>query len=273
MNAARAFVDAIDTQAAHDRAASPGYDRGPLVAFLVGALCLTFMEYMAGPHVLRGLLRGLHDLLPEQVAAYPQLRDGRWYALLDLGFWVATRTVGFLLLPGLAIRLLLGQRLSDYGLRASGLKGHLPAYAYLFLAVLPLLCVAALRPEFVAYYPFYRHAADSWFDLLCWEALYAFQFFCVEFFFRGFLPMASRKSLGSHAAAAAMVPYCMVHFTKPLLEVLGAIPAGFVLGLLALRTGSIWGGVLLHVAVAWSMDGLAIAQTTGFPRTFWPAGG
>jgi membrane protease YdiL (CAAX protease family) len=272
IQAARTLVSEIDAEAARERAALPGYDRGPMVAFLVGALCLVGMEYLAGPRVLAGLLRGLHELFPEQVAAYPLLRTGRWYALLDLGFWVATRTLGFLLVPGLAIRLLLGQRLSDYGLRVAGLKGHLPIYGCLFLAVLPLLGAAALRPEFVAYYPFYRHAADSWFDLLCWEALYAFQFFCVEFFFRGFLPMASRKSLGSHAAAAAMVPYCMVHFTKPLLEVLGAIPAGLTLGLLALRTRSIWGGVLLHVAVAWTMDALAIAQTTGFPRTFWPLG-
>lgn len=270
LQALRDLVQTIDADAARERAAQTGYDRGPLVAFGVGALCLAGMEYASGPSALAAVARQLHELLPQHVPSYGVLRSDRWYPLLDLGFWVATRALGFLVLPALAIRLLLRERVTDYGLRVAGLARHLPAYGLLFALMLPLIGAAALRPEFLAYYPFYRRAADSWFDLLFWEALYAFQFFCVEFFFRGFLPLAARRSLGSHAAAAAMVPYCMVHFTKPLLEVLGAIPAGLVLGLLALRTRSIWGGVLLHVAVAWTMDFWAIARTTGFPRTFWP---
>ncbi|MDB4975327.1 MAG: hypothetical protein JWN48_3668, partial [Myxococcaceae bacterium] len=63
-------------------------------------------------------------------------------------------------------------------------------------------------------------------------------------------------------------PYCMIHFSKPLLEVLAAIPAGIVLGLMAMRARSIWGGAALHVAVAWTMDALSIWQTTGWP-TRW----
>jgi membrane protease YdiL (CAAX protease family) len=68
----------------------------------------------------------------------------------------------------------------------------------------------------------------------------------------------------------AVAPYCMIHFTKPLLEVLAAIPAGIVLGLLAMRARSIWGGAALHVGVAWTMDALALAKTSGLPSRFWP---
>jgi uncharacterized protein len=270
VEAPRELVQAIDAQAASERAARPGYDRGPLVAFAVGALCLAGMEYASGPRALAGVVRFLHELSPQQVPAHALLRTDRWYPLLDLVFWVATRALGFLVVPALAIRFLLGERVLDFGLRRSGLRRQLPAYGLLFALVLPLIIAASLRPEFLAYYPFYRYAGDSWFDLLFWELLYAFQFLCVEFFFRGFLTLGARRSLGSHAAVVAMVPYCMVHFTKPLLEVLGAVPAGLVLGLLALRAGSIWGGVLLHVAVAWTMDALALARTTGFPEAFWP---
>lgn len=260
---------AIDTEAERERARAPGYDRGPAVAFIVGALCLVFMEYSMGSRVLAQVLRALASLAPELFPDYPALRGSRWFALIDLGFWVCTRAIGFVLLPGLALRFLLGQRSCDVGLRLPRLAG-LRLYGLLFLLVLPLIGFAASQPEFVAYYPFYRRAADSWLDLVLWELLYAFQFFCVEAFFRGFLLGACRKSLGSHAVLAAMVPYCMVHFSKPLLEVLGAIPAGLLLGALAMRTGSIWGGVLLHVAVAWTVDLLAVAQTTGFPRTLLP---
>lgn len=61
-------------------------------------------------------------------------------------------------------------------MQLTGLRAHLGTYAALYALVLPLLILAALRPEFVAYYPLYRRAGESWLDLLSWDALYAFQF-------------------------------------------------------------------------------------------------
>jgi membrane protease YdiL (CAAX protease family) len=43
-------------------------------------------------------------------------------------------------------------------------------------------------------------------------------------------------------------------------ETFGAIGAGLILGTLAMRTRSIWGGVMIHVGVAWTMDLLAVSQ-------------
>ena len=63
-----------------------------------------------------------------------------------------------------------------------------------------------------------------------------------------------------------VVPYCMVHFGKPVPEVVGAIFAGIILGTLALRTRSIWCGVLIHISVAWTMDLLALSHSTGWPQ-------
>jgi aryl-alcohol dehydrogenase-like predicted oxidoreductase len=45
---------------------------------------------------------------------------------------------------------------------------------------------------------------------------------------------------------------------KPLPETLGAIGAGLILGTIAMRTKSIWGGVLIHVGVAMTMDVFAL---------------
>lgn len=58
-------------------------------------------------------------------------------------------------------------------------------------------------------------------------------------------------------------------YHKPLPEAMGAIVAGVVLGWLALRTRSIWGGVLLHVAVALSMDALALWRAAAFPQSWF----
>jgi membrane protease YdiL (CAAX protease family) len=57
-----------------------------------------------------------------------------------------------------------------------------------------------------------------------------------------------------------VVPCCMIHFHKPMLEALGAIVAGVFLGFLALRDRSWYGGALLHSLVAVSMDLLAVSR-------------
>ena len=54
------------------------------------------------------------------------------------------------------------------------------------------------------------------------------------------------------------VPYCMIHYHKPMLGTLGAIAAGVILGYMSLRTRSIWLGAALHIAVAWTMDAAAL---------------
>ncbi|MCA9320336.1 MAG: CPBP family intramembrane metalloprotease, partial [Planctomycetes bacterium] len=54
-----------------------------------------------------------------------------------------------------------------------------------------------------------------------------------------------------------VIPYAMIHFTKPMPEAFGAIFAGVALGYLAMRTRSFYGGILLHYAVALTMDLLA----------------
>ena len=55
-----------------------------------------------------------------------------------------------------------------------------------------------------------------------------------------------------------LFPYMMIHFPKPWMETSGALVAGTLLGWLSLRTGSIFGGVMLHIMVAWNLDILAL---------------
>ena len=63
------------------------------------------------------------------------------------------------------------------------------------------------------------------------------------------------------AVFVSMMPYCLVHFGKPLPETLGAIIAGIVLGIFSLKSRSILPGVLLHGGVALGIGALATALT------------
>ena len=90
-------------------------------------------------------------------------------------------------------------------------------------------------------------------------------FFALEFFFRGFMVHGLKYRMGIGAVVAMVIPYCMIHFSKPLPEALAAIVAGTVLGVLALRTRTIWGGVAIHCAVAVSMDWASLIQRGAIP--------
>src|SRR5215469_18060163 len=70
---------------------------------------------------------------------------------------------------------------------------------------------------------------------------------------------------GNCRVPVSVMPYMMIHFTKPWPEALASIVAGLVLGSLAWKTKSIWGGVCVHCAVAITMDLLALSHKGQLP--------
>lgn len=170
----------------------------------------------------------------------------------------------YLVIPATFVWLIFREPLTNYGISPRGFIKHLPIYLALFIPVLLALIVVSFTEAFQDTYPFYHHPR-GFADLAIWEFFYCLQFFALEFFFRGFMVHAMKRMLGSMAVFVMVVPYCMIHFQKPFAEALAAIIAGTVLGILSLRTGTIWGGVFIHCAVAISMDVASLLQ-----RGWWP---
>lgn len=175
-------------------------------------------------------------------------------------FWAAFKLVHYGLLPYACIRLILKDRVSSFGVRIVWEPKVWLLYLSLIALVLPLTYLASSSSAFLRTYPKYAGAGDSLSQFLAWEGAYAFQFVMLEFFFRGFLCFALARSMGSLAVFVMVVPYAMIHLNKPPAECLGSIVTGLVLGTLALRTGSIFGGVAVHCVIAWGMDLSALAQ-------------
>jgi len=175
--------------------------------------------------------------------------------LAELSWWVALVLCGYVLIPGLVARCCLQLSLRDLGLRVPERGRDGWVYALALGIVIPLTFLVSATSEFQYTYPFYRlpEGADRS-RLWVWELLYALQFLGVEFLFRGLLVLGLRRELGMSAVFLAVLPYCMLHFNKPLLETLASIPAGLILGLLALKSRSILPGWGLHVSVALTMD-------------------
>jgi membrane protease YdiL (CAAX protease family) len=187
----------------------------------------------------------------------PHGRDAYW-ELKGFAWWSGWRVLGYVVIPMIVLAIMPGERIRNYHVSPRGFFKHLWIYVLLFACVLPAVIGASTTATFRHTYPFYRMANRSGFDLWTWEGLYAAQFVSLEFFFRGFILNGLRRALGSNAIFVMIVPYCMIHYGKPMPETLGAIGAGLILGTLAMRTKSIWGGVLIHIGVAITMDILAL---------------
>lgn len=208
-------------------------DRRSALVLVVAALCLTGQYYLAS---LRWLSTWIAEPVPQSLS------------------WCGLIVVFYLILPALVIKLGFRQKLRDYGLAWNGLHRHGWPYLILLGVMLPVIIGASFNPHFKDFYPFFPYASASVAGFILWELAYGLHFIAVEFFFRGFLIFGLSERLGPYAFFISAVPYCMVHFSKPAGEALGAIVAGLVLGYLAWKNRSIWGGALVHWGVAITMD-------------------
>jgi hypothetical protein len=143
-------------------------------------------------------------------------------------------------------------------------------YLYLLLLAGVFIGIGSFFNDIQAYYPRYRISAGQqfamhydigeWVPLALFEVCYGSNFITVELFFRGFLIYAFTRYFGTYAVLPMIVAYCILHFGKPLTESLSSIVGGYALGILALKNRNIWGGVIIHVGVAWLMELLGFLQ-------------
>jgi uncharacterized protein len=236
-------------------------DRKTVVVLVTSAVCVTLLEYlgMSNRHfVVTDALRvlgaeGVASAI--DVAMREQIHRLTWWA----GWCVFT----YFVVPSLVIVFVLKERVRDYGFRVRGALDDAWVYGIFLLVMLPIVAYVSEDPHFQQTYPFYDLGPGEGVstNLVRWEILYALQFLTLEFFFRGFMVHGTRHRLGGLSVFVMMVPYCMIHFGKPMPETIGAIIAGIVLGALSLKTRSIWLGVAIHVTIAWTMDAAVLWRT------------
>lgn len=139
-------------------------------------------------------------------------------------------------------------------------------YKWLLLLILPFVVAASLEPDFRNQYPTYERFApvdSSVLTALFYELCYGSDFVNVELLFRGFFVIGLSHWMGREAIIPMTALYCSLHFGKPIGEAISSIFGGYILGILALYTRNIWGGIILHIGLAWMMEAVAY-----FAKTF-----
>lgn len=180
----------------------------------------------------------------------------------SLVFWVLALDVFYLLVPVIIIKFVLKEKPSDFGLNFHIEKGFLKYYIPFMLFMVLMVFMVSFTEAFQSKYPFYNISSTSELfpRFLIWELLYVSQFFCLEFFFRGFMVKGLQKKFGVFSILIMTIPYCMIHFGKPMPETIGSVFAGLILGYISYKGKGIVPGFLMHITVALSMDVFALWQ-------------
>ncbi len=155
-----------------------------------------------------------------------------------------------------------------YGLRRKHVDFR--AYVILFLIMIPIVFAASYIQEFVDYYPVYKRGRGSLFSnyygikeiyaIVVYEFFYVADFLSTELIFRGFLIIGLSRLMGKNVVLPMAAAYAVLHFGKPLGETISSVFGGYILGILALYSRNIWGGVFIHGGIALLMEVFAFAQ-------------
>lgn len=215
---------------------------------LAGLLIVSFTDWFPFHHdVVAWFPREMH----------PWARDVAWNLKSTL-CWFTPMLLFWLAFDRREDRTLYGWTLRGFDLRP---------YLLCLGVILPLVVWASFQPDFLRTYPTYRPGSTEAYlgvhplvTVLPYELVYGFDFAFVELFFRGFLVIGLARWLGPNAVLPMVAMYAVLHFGKPLPETLGSIVGGWILGVFALTSRSIAGGILLHLGLAWSMEATAFAQ-------------
>lgn len=175
-------------------------------------------------------------------------------------FMFATMFVLMGLIPLAIIIFIFKEPLKDYGFTIGDWRNGLPLTMILIALMTLLLYPSSNMPDFQRVYPFDKEAGNSMIAFLRFEGLRGLLFYTTwEFFFRGFMLFGLRKHVGDWLAICIQtIPSCLWHIGLPAGEIFASIAAGFLFGIIALRTQSILWVFALHYAIGVMLDLLVI---------------
>ncbi len=149
----------------------------------------------------------------------------------------------FAALPLLTIIVLLRRNPLDFGLRFG--DGRIWCFHVVVTCVLalPILYAASFSPSLRDYYTIPQ------FDIIKYSLGTIVYLFAWEFIFRGFLLFGLKEKLGESSILIQMIPFALLHFGKPEIEVISTILVGIYLGYVAYRGNSYWPAFIIHLFI------------------------
>lgn len=216
-----------------------------------------------------GIDRGIFPFISDMFLSNAPAAAYRFYFKLLFNFYGFITVVLSLLLVKLLFDRKSGEGL--YGLSLS--RNNINAYFILLLIMVPVIYIGTYLPGFLEYYPTYKRSGgmrfasyydfSEWISVAIFELLYFLNFLNTELLFRGFMVIGLSKLLGKNVVLPMAATYAVLHFGKPWGETVSSVFGGYLLGILALYSRNIWGGVFIHGGIALLMELFAFWRQPG----------
>ncbi|MCX6161555.1 MAG: CPBP family intramembrane metalloprotease [Ignavibacteriae bacterium] len=176
-------------------------------------------------------------------------------------YWFLTDGTLMFLIPVLSVKLILKQKLSDFGFRLGDVKFGVITSGLFFAVMLPIIWVVSANKEFASTYPQGGVVLKQEYGLLvAYELCILVYMLGWEFLWRGYMLFGLKQKLGYYTIFIQMIPFFILHKGKPEIELFGAIFAGIILGVQALRANSFIYAWVLHCAVMISIDTISVVR-------------
>jgi len=124
--------------------------------------------------------------------------------------------------------------------------------------MIPALAYTSTVPSIAAIHPLSKLAIKYKKTLILYEGALLLYMAGREFFFRGFLLFGLKETMGDAAIYLQVIPYSIMYLHRPGVKALASIPATIILGHLAVYTGSVFYGIMLHWLCAFALDIIVI---------------
>jgi membrane protease YdiL (CAAX protease family) len=174
--------------------------------------------------------------------------------LIEFLYWFVGDFLTLFILGALIIKFFHKEKLSNYGLKLGDYKSGL-FYSGIFLTIMVIIIwFVSAQSGFAEKYPHLSDAKSNWNIFLVYEMGMLLYMFAWEFIWRGYMLFGLEPKFGYYSVLMQMIPFVILHNGKPFLETFGAIFGGLALGILALRTRSIYYCVVTHIGVMYSID-------------------
>lgn len=174
--------------------------------------------------------------------------------LYEYIYWFIGDFFTFFVVPILIIRFFLRENPINYGLQVGDYKIGL-SLSLVFISIMFLIVwFFSSTPEFVSKYPHLLSVRTDWGRFFIYEMGMLLYMVSWEFMWRGFMLFGLKEKFGYYSVLIQMIPFVILHNGKPAPETFGAIFGGIALGILALRTNSIYYCVITHMGVMLSID-------------------
>jgi len=216
-------------------------DRKVIIIFLSVALLQTISWYVTSRSFFR-------------INFFPLLQNDPDIYLYEYLFWFIGDFFTYFIVSILSIKFVLKEDLNDYGLRIGDYKVGLYISLIFLLVMLPVVWIFSANPEFTTKYPHLLSTRNNWNEFLIYESAMILYMFSWEFIWRGFMLFGLKEKFGYYSVLIQMIPFVILHNGKPAPETFGAIAGGIALGILALRTNSIYYCVITHMGIMLSID-------------------